>query len=266
MVALSLSSTADDNWATRWFYRYRSTQNGTQLEMRAACAPAGVAATAPAYSWDAGATPRRYDRRSTAPAEEDIVPLTGGLGEVVDAAVTRDTLISAYLSTNDSLRLCGAVLWETARRALDTATADTLLDPGRFAGGRPVTDADIAALLAAYRELYETGKHLVAHNVDNQAAPHSRTPATLRNLHDQTVSAYSATSPGWPLDVYRCGANSLATIPITVHVFAASTGAGTVPLETSVDSVDIAIAGGGTWYTDTVHADPTIETEKLDVL
>lgn len=265
-LAYALAPGTDDNWAVRWRQRYRSTQNGTELQARVVAAPAVTTAVAPAYSWDGGVTARRWDRRSAAATESEVEPITGLLGEIISSSVSRNAVQTIGLSTNDRLRLCGLALWETPRSVLDTGSTDTLLDYARFVGGRPVTDADWAAMLGAFRALWERWqKHLVAHTIDDQAAPHSYTPNAWVNLLDNTVVAWGAETPGWPLDLYLCGSMSETTVPVTVHAYASSASAGKLRLITSIDSVDINPIGAVGWYTATVNADPAIQTEKLDV-
>jgi hypothetical protein len=168
-----------------------------------------------------------------------------------EISVSPDSYYRAEVHRTNLARMVSSSLFELQQLTLDTDTHTIASDPGTFYEGGPITQQQIETLMLAADKLWRRGHPLGWWTTDIPGDERSRTSATAANLWDQTVSAPTSTSPGWPVSVPYAGSLDSANVPVIFWAYAdcvAGTGAVTFRDQNNVTLGTISPVGAATWY------------------
>lgn len=182
--------------------------------------------------------------------------------------VEPDATYAFELHTSDRARVISAVLYEQPRLTLDNAS-DVSVPSGTLYYDAPIYDAPLGALNSLQISMHKRGGASLLRWANQLAV--IRTANTYANLLDQTVTAWSANSPGWYVwPQYR---GTLANTDVTCKAWwygRSSTTDQTVYLKFIRTGADIhefftASASNG-YHCATVSLPGTVSSDKVDVL
>lgn len=183
--------------------------------------------------------------------------------------VTADTDYRAELHTNNGARVLSCTLYELRRDSVDTATDTDAADTTRALGGLVIDDVASNDVLSAGSAWWRRGQPAIFSWCQAAGAAVTRTSATLANICDQTVTAYSAASPGFAAVPHRRHSGDSTSVGCMFWCKASqAAGSGSVRLVGQNGTLaTIAISGAtATWYSAAFNLLGTDATDKLDVL
>lgn len=186
--------------------------------------------------------------------------------------VEPDSYYRITLHRTNLARLVSTTIYEVVSFSLETDDYSYLIDPTSIYAGGAITQQQAEAFMLAADKVWRRGGHPLGWwTIDIPGDERSRTSATAANLWDQTVSAPTTTSPGWPTSVPYSGSLDSANVPVVFWCYADCVGGtGTVTFRDSSNTVLATInpVGAATWYSTTGNlTDNTAGamTSKVDV-
>ena len=186
-----------------------------------------------------------------------------------EIAVTADTDYRFTLHVQNGMRIISLTVSEINRITVDTSTDTPAVDSTKFYQGGWIHDAPVLDIFDAADKIWRrSGKTLVSWSVAGTTAV-TRSSATAANIFDQTVTTYSASTPGFQCVVENCQSFDSGNVGVTVYCYASmAAGTGKVKLlktgGVELGSMTINSATGQFW-TATGNLDGTLSSDKLDV-
>lgn len=168
-------------------------------------------------------------------------------------------------------RPISASVYEMPRELLLTDQDPYAIDSSSIYQGGPIVQGPIEQMMQAAQELWRLGQPLFHWSIDLPGDVRTRTTNTARNMIDQTVTAASSTSPGWPVSVSYSGTLESSQVPVVMWAYASCpSGTGALTWRDQANNVigNIAPAGAAAWYSTTgvlQDASSAAETTKVDV-
>lgn len=185
--------------------------------------------------------------------------------------VAADAHYRVELHQVNRARPLSAVIYEVPRTELQT-DQDPGVDVSSIYVSGPIVRGPLDAMMQAADLVWRIGHPLGAWCTDLPADVLARTLATLRNAFDQTVTAPSSTSPGWPINVPYSGSLESGEVPVVLWAYASCvSGTGTIEWRDQDDNVigSVAPAGAAAWYAttgvlgDATAAEPTTQIDPF---
>lgn len=158
-----------------------------------------------------------------------------GSGAITGA--TADTDVN-FLVQESNARIISMTIYEWS---LDPTTANGYLLQN-FTAGQPIYDSHRSEIATTATNLWKRGAaHSFNFTVNNQASPITNATATAQNVLDTSVTAVSAASPGYTLEMsYRASLARASTgVPMIMQVYGKTSTA-------AVGSVVLVDSGGAT--------------------
>lgn len=183
--------------------------------------------------------------------------------------VAADAHYRVELHQVNRARPLSAVIYEVPRTELQT-DQDPGVDVSSIYVNGPIVRGPLDAMMEAADLIWRIGHPLGAWCTDLPADVLARTLTTLRNAFDQTVTAPSSTSPGWPIEVPYSGSLESGEVPVVLWAYASCvSGTGTIEWRDQDDNVigSVAPAGAAAWYATTGvlgDAAAAVPTTKID--
>ncbi len=154
-------------------------------------------------------------------------------------AVNSDSDYRMEAHAVNGMRFMSLTVEEIPRLTIDPATDTNAVDPSPFSHGNYIHDAGLTDIFACADKVWKRcGKQLFAWDA-NSTQGVQRTSATAANLLDQTLTAWGADNPGFPVVVQYCGSLDSDNVACVFYCYA-SMASGDASIEFRVSGSTIA--------------------------
>lgn len=175
------------------------------------------------------------------------------------------------LHLENGMRVMSSTVYEVSRTSFNPIIDTEFVDSTKYAQGLPIHDAPATDIFAGAASCWERNQSGIFPFSVGGTTAITRLTNTEANLLDQTVTARSASSPGWPAYPLNRHSFDSNNVPGVFYCYAAvDGGTGLVQLVSSKGTVvTIPVNAAERWWAmafDTTNFDGTVDNEKLDVL
>lgn len=188
-------------------------------------------------------------------------------------ALSPDTDYRFELHLVNKCRLVSCSVFEEPRSALDTDTDANAVEINGYVQGGPIRNDQVNDLITAADLIWRNGHPLFWWSHDLPGDVVTRVSATPANHFDQTVTAATTTTRGFPISVPYSGSLDSSNVPVVMWCYASvAAGTGTVTYKdqgnATIGTINVTSSTADWYWTTGNLTDATLgaDTSKVDVL